>query len=146
MAYAASGEVSLQVGANTVRLRLDIGTMMDLEDYFGMGLVPFLTDRLPEFRLSDLTALYLAMTGGDFTNTDARRRAGGDLVEAGLSTSANAIAACLSGTLNPAQNTGSNRGQNTDQTPDQATAQTPDQSTAQTTGREPPVGKALGTA
>ena len=142
MAYAASGEVSLQVGANTVRLRLDIGTMMDLEDYFGMGLVPFLTNRLPEFRLSDLTALYLAMTGGDFTNADARRRAGGDLVEAGLSTSANAIAACLSGTLNPAQNTGSNRGQNTDQTPDQ----TPAQSTAQTTGREPPVGKALGTA
>ena len=75
---------------------------------------------------------YFAMARG------TRGRAGGDLVEAGLSTSANAIAACLSGTLNPAQNTGSNRGQNTDQTPDQATAQS--------TGREPPVGKALGTA
>lgn len=68
MARKICGESRLTVGARTVRLRLDIGTMMDLEDHFGMGLVPFLAERLPEFRIKDLAVLFAAMTGGDFTD------------------------------------------------------------------------------
>lgn len=101
MAKAVSGEVSLKVGARTVRLRLDIGTMMELEDFFGMGLVPFLSKRLPEFRLHDMAALYAAMTGSDFTDADVRKKAGATLVKVGLVKAAEAISACLEKTLNP---------------------------------------------
>jgi len=101
MARKICGESSLKVGARTVRLRLDIGTMMDLEDHFGMGLVPFLAERLPEFRLKDLAALYLAMTGGDFTDEAACRKAGETLVRAGLSEVATAISNCFEATLAP---------------------------------------------
>lgn len=101
MARKICGESGLKVGARTVRLRLDIGTMMDLEDYFGMGLVPFLAERLPEFRLKDMAALYLAMTGGDFTDEAARRKAGEALVRAGLAEAATAISNCFEATLAP---------------------------------------------
>jgi len=101
MAKKICGESSFKVGARTVRLRLDIGTMMDLEDHFGMGLVPFLTERLPEFRLKDMAALYLAMTGGDFTDGEARKKAGETLVRAGLSEAATAISSCFETTLAP---------------------------------------------
>lgn len=99
MARRMMGEASLRVGARTVRLRLDIGTMMDLEDHFGMGLVPFLTTRLTEFRLSDMAALFLAMTGGDFGDAEARRKAAEKLLRAGLAESATAISQCLENTL-----------------------------------------------
>ena len=101
MAKAISGEVSLTVGKRRVRLRLDIGTMMDLEDYFGMGLVPFLTSRLSEFRLKDMAVLYLAMTGKDFTDTDLHKAAAKSLVNNGLTEAATAISACLEATLVP---------------------------------------------
>jgi len=101
MARKICGESSLKVGARTVRLRLDIGTMMDLEDHFGMGLVPFLAERLPEFRLKDMAALYLAMTGGDFTDEAARKKAGEALVRAGLAEAATAISNCFEATLAP---------------------------------------------
>lgn len=102
MARRMMGEARLRVGARTVRLRLDIGTMMDLEDHFGMGLVTFLTNRLTEFRLSDMAALYLAMTGGDFGDAAERRKAGEKLLRAGLTESATAISQCLENTLAPA--------------------------------------------
>ena len=102
MARKVSGEVSLQVGARRRRLRLDIGTMMDLEDHFGMGLVPFLSNRLPEFRLKDMAVLYLAMTGGDFSDAAKQKKAAGDLVKAGLAEAATAISACIEATLAPA--------------------------------------------
>ncbi|WP_286828742.1 MULTISPECIES: GTA-gp10 family protein [Kordiimonas] len=101
MAKKICGEASLRVGARTVRLRLDIGTMMDLEDHFGMGLVPFLSTRLPEFRLKDMAALYLAMTGGDFGDDAACRKAAEKLVQAGLADGATAISSCLEATLQP---------------------------------------------
>jgi hypothetical protein len=99
MARRMMGEASLRIGARNVRLRLDIGTMMDLEDHFGMGLVPFLTTRLAEFRLSDMAALFLAMTGGDFGDAEARRKAAEKLLRAGLAESATAISQCLENTL-----------------------------------------------
>ncbi|NVJ71375.1 MAG: gene transfer agent family protein [Alphaproteobacteria bacterium] len=99
MAKKICGEASLKVGARTVRLRLDIGTMMDLEDHFGMGLVPFLSTRLPEFRLKDMAVLYLAMTGGDFGDDDACRKAAETLVNAGLAEVATAISSCFEATL-----------------------------------------------
>ncbi len=101
MAKSACGEASLKVGARTVRLRLDIGTMMDLEDHFDMGLVPFLATRLPEFRLKDMAALYLAMTGGDFTDETVVKKAVQTIIKAGLSETATAISACLEATLSP---------------------------------------------
>ncbi|WP_417462857.1 GTA-gp10 family protein [Kordiimonas sp.] len=101
MARKIAGETSLKVGARTVRLRLDIGTMMDLEDHFGMGLIPFLTHRLQEFRLCDMAALFLAMTGGDFTDGAARKRAGETLLKAGLAEAATAISRCIEATLAP---------------------------------------------
>jgi|GEM_PF-2734492 len=101
MARKLCGEASLRVGARTVRLRLDIGTMMDLEDHFGMGLVPFLSTRFPEFRLKDMAVLYLAMTGGDFGDEAACRRAAEKLVRAGLAEAATAISSCLEATLQP---------------------------------------------
>lgn len=101
MARKICGESRLKVGARTVRLRLDIGTMMDLEDHFGMGLVPFLAERLPEFRLKDMAALYLAMTGADFTDDNARKKAGEVLVRAGLAEAATAISGCFEATLAP---------------------------------------------
>ena len=101
MARRMLGEARLRIGARNVRLRLDIGTMMDLEDHFGMGLVPFLSNRLTEFRLSDMAALFLAMTGGDFGDADARRKAGEKLLQAGLAESATAISECLENTLSP---------------------------------------------
>jgi hypothetical protein len=103
MARNISGETSLKVGARTRRLRLDIGTMMDLEDHFGMGLVPFLSTRLPEFRLKDMAVLFLAMTGGDYTDATALQKAGDDLIKAGLAESATAISACLEATLSPSE-------------------------------------------
>ncbi|MFC3051656.1 GTA-gp10 family protein [Kordiimonas pumila] len=101
MARKICGEASLQVGARTMRLRLTIGTMMDLEDYFGMGLVPFLATRFPEFRLKDMAVLYLAMTSGDFTDELAQKAAAETLVKAGLAEAATAISSCLEATLNP---------------------------------------------
>jgi len=101
MARKVSGESTLKVGARTVRLRLDIGTMIDLEDHLGVGLVPFLAERLPEGRLGDMAMLYLAMTGGDFTDQAAVKKAAEVLVKAGLTDAAEAIAACLEATLNP---------------------------------------------
>ncbi len=101
MARKICGEASLKVGARTMRLRLDIGTMMDLEDYFGMGLVPFLSGRFPEFRLKDMAVLYLAMTKGDFTDEMAHKKAAEQLVKAGLSEAVTAISTCLEATLNP---------------------------------------------
>jgi hypothetical protein len=106
MAKKIAGEGRLKVGARSVRLRLDIGTMMELEDYFEMGLVPFLNERLPEFRLGDVAVLYMAMTIGDgeipdFSDTDLRRMAAADIIKAGLNEAATAIAACLKATLMP---------------------------------------------
>ena len=101
MAKIISGETSLMVGRRRRRLRLDIGTMMDLEDHFGMGLVPFLTERFPEFRLRDLAVLFLAMTGGDFGDDAAVKRAGGAVVKAGIAEAATAISRCLEATLSP---------------------------------------------
>lgn len=106
MARKICGEASLKTGARSVRLRLDIGTMMDLEDYFDMGLVPFLSNRLPEFRLNDMAALYAAMTGADFTDGDVRKKAGEKLMQVGLMEAAKAISTCLERTLNPEGVTG----------------------------------------
>ncbi len=101
MARKVCGESRLKVGARMVRLRLDIGTMMDLEDHFNMGLVPFLSERFPQFRLRDMAVLYSAMTGGDFGDENSRKRAAETLVKAGLADAAMAISACLEATLNP---------------------------------------------
>jgi hypothetical protein len=102
MAKAISGEVSLMVGKRRRRLRLDIGTMMDLEDHFNMGLVPFLTERFPEFRLKDLAVLFVAMTSGDFSDNEAVKRAASTIVKAGVAEAATAISRCLEATLMPA--------------------------------------------
>jgi len=101
MARKICGESSLKVGARFVRLRLDIGTMMDLEDHFDMGLVPFLSKRLPEFRLGDMAVLYAAMTGTDFADPVIRKKAGAVLIKVGLLNAASAISSCLEQTLNP---------------------------------------------
>ncbi|TNE60822.1 MAG: hypothetical protein EP335_17435 [Alphaproteobacteria bacterium] len=101
MARKLSGETALKVGARTVRLRLDIGTMIDLEDHLGMGLVPFLAERLPEGRLADMALLYLAMTGGDFTDRAAVKKAAETIVKAGIVPAAEAIAGCLETSLTP---------------------------------------------
>lgn len=101
MARKLCGESRLKVGTRTVRLRLDIGTMMDLEDHFGMGLVPYLATRMPEFRLKDMAALYLAMTGGDFGDDEAIKQAAETLIRAGLQESAEAISTCFEATLAP---------------------------------------------
>ncbi|WP_262694484.1 gene transfer agent family protein [Kordiimonas aquimaris] len=101
MAKTISGETSLMVGRRKRRLRLDIGTMMDLEDHFGMGLVPFLTERFPQFRLKDLAVLFLAMTGGDFGDEAAVKRAGASVVKGGIADAATAISKCLEATLSP---------------------------------------------
>ena len=101
MARKIFGEASLKVGARTMRLRLDIGTMMDLEDHFCMGLVPFLSSRFPEFRLKDMAVLYLAMTKGDFSDETARRKAAETIVKTGLTEVATAISNCLEQTLVP---------------------------------------------
>jgi len=105
MVQRLSGETSLKVGARTVRLRLHIGAMMDLEDYFNMGLIPFLSERLPEFRLKDMAVLYLAMTGKDFTDEALHVGAASDLVKAGLKEATIAIAGCLQETLSPTVST-----------------------------------------
>ncbi len=78
--------------------------MMDLEDHFGMGLVPFLSERLPEFRLRDMAVLYLAMTGKDFADEKLLKIAGRTIVKAGLAEAATAISACLQATLSPSSN------------------------------------------
>lgn len=101
MAKLLSGETSLQVGRRKRRLRLTIGTMMDLEDHFSMGLVPFLTNRFPEFRLRDMAVLFLAMTDGDFTDDAAVKKAGEAIVKAGVAEAATAISRCLELTLSP---------------------------------------------
>jgi hypothetical protein len=106
MVKKIAGEGRLKVGGRTVRMRLDIGTMMELEDYFEMGLVPFLNERLPEFRLADVAVLYMAMTSADddlpdFYDPELRRCAAADLIKAGLTEAATAIAECLQNTLMP---------------------------------------------
>ncbi len=101
MAKSISGETSLMVGRRKRRLRLTIGTMMDLEDHFGMGLVPFLTTRFPEFRLRDMAVLFVAMTGGDFGDEAVVKRAGETIVKAGIAETATALSRCLELTLAP---------------------------------------------
>lgn len=101
MAKTNSGETSLLIGKRRQRLRLDIGTMMDLEDHFDMGLVPFLSRRLPDFRLKDMAVLYLAMTGRDFSDERNVKSAAETLVKVGLAESATAISACFEATLSP---------------------------------------------
>lgn len=101
MAKSISGETSLMVGRRKRRLRLTIGTMMDLEDHFGMGLVPFLTTRFPEFRLRDMAVLFVAMTGGDFDDDAVVKRAGETIVKAGIAEAATALSRCLELTLSP---------------------------------------------
>ena len=107
MAKRISGEASLKVGARSVRLRLDIGTMMDLEDYFDMGLVPFLSERLPELRLKDMAVLYAAMTGGDFTDAEIQKKAGATIIRVGLMVATQSISKCLEHTLSPEAAAGS---------------------------------------
>lgn len=101
MAKSISGEATLQIGKRRQRLRLDIGTMIELEDYFNMGLVPFLSTRLPEFRLKDMSVLYLAMTGKDFSDETLRASAVKTIINAGLAEVATAISTCLERTLMP---------------------------------------------
>lgn len=101
MAHKICGESRLALGARTVRLRLDIGTMMDLEDYLGTGLVTFLAGRFQEFRLKDLACFYAAMTGADFTDETALRKAAETLVKVGIAQAAEAISACFEAALTP---------------------------------------------
>lgn len=101
MAKKICGEASLKIGARTVRLRLDIGTMIDLEDYFDMGLVPFLAQRFPECRLKDIAILFVAMTKGDFTDEVTQRKAAETVIKYGLADVATAVSSCLEATLTP---------------------------------------------
>lgn len=101
MAHKICGESRLTVGARTVRLRLDIGTMMDLEDHLGTGLVTFLAGRFQEFRLKDLACFYAAMIGTDFTDETVLEKAAGTLVKVGIVQAAEAISACFEAALTP---------------------------------------------
>ncbi|MBL4838426.1 MAG: hypothetical protein JKY34_12700 [Kordiimonadaceae bacterium] len=101
MAKTISGEVTLKHGARKIRLRLDVGVMMDLEDHFDMGLVPFLANRLPEFRLTDLAVLYLAMTGKEYDEPEKVKAAAATVMKIGLMPVATAIGQVFEATLMP---------------------------------------------
>lgn len=101
MAKATSGEVTLKNGNRNIRLRLSIGDMLDLEDYFGMGMVPFLSKRLPEFRLKDMSVLFLAMTGKPYDDADELKKAAATIIKIGLVEVTEAISLTLEKTLNP---------------------------------------------
>jgi len=68
MAKKPSGEVSVKLGTKTHRLRLEMGTILDLEDYLDTGLLKLVQMEMGHLRLKTTGMLFVAMTGGDFTD------------------------------------------------------------------------------
>ena len=95
MAKKAAGERSVKVGDKTVTLRLDIGTIMDLEDHLDQSFLEWTLNNLVRLKISDFAMLYLAMTGGDFTDKDKCREAGTMLYDNGFVQTSTAIGLVL---------------------------------------------------
>ena len=101
MAKKSSGEVTLKAGNINIRLRLDIGQMMEIEDHFDMGLVALISKRLPECRIKDIAAIFTALTGGDLSDPDEVRQSAELIMKIGLMEAAQAIGQCMQATLAP---------------------------------------------
>ncbi|WP_374764263.1 hypothetical protein [Yunchengibacter salinarum] len=100
MTRPTCGEARLTLpDGSSATLRLDIGTMMDIEDWFDTGLVPLLTHRLPQGRLGDMAVFLAAMLGRDFAQKPVRREMAALIRDIGLVAVADAIALCLERTL-----------------------------------------------
>lgn len=99
MAKKVAGETTLKVGARSVRLRLEIGAQMDLEDYFGSGLIRVAIERLPQLKLRDLTVAYVGMTGGEISDTEQFEKGAADVRKAGMMQTLEALQTCIQNTL-----------------------------------------------
>lgn len=71
MAKKTSGEIAVTVGEKTYDLRLEIGTLIALEDYLGMGLLSYVNSGLKKFALKETTIFFMALTGQDYRDEKA---------------------------------------------------------------------------
>ncbi len=102
MVKKVAGEVKLQISEKkAVRLRLDIGTMMDHEDHFGVGGALILAERLTKLKMKDCSILFLAMTGGDWNDDAAILKAATQIKSIGLNAVVEAVSECIALTLMP---------------------------------------------
>lgn len=95
MAAQILGEASLDTGERLIELRLDIGGMLDMEDYFGVGTLRIISDIVQKMRVQDLAVLYLAMTDRDWRSHDVVKATVPELMSIGLADVGTAVAECL---------------------------------------------------
>lgn len=99
MAKPILGEASLKLSTGPVDLRLDIGTMMDLEDHFGTGTLNIVSQVLPRMRARDVALIHLAMTGREWRDKEVVDATAKGLIGEGIGTVATAQSQCFTNTL-----------------------------------------------
>lgn len=98
MAKQTSGEVSLTLKGKRSKLRLSVGTLMELEDYFDKSFMELARD-LSRGRMGITARFYLAMTGQDFTDETKVKEAAGLLNGPEFVPAVKAIAECMKNSL-----------------------------------------------
>lgn len=99
MAKQVAGEYGLKTPEGTITLRLEIGTMMDLEDHFGIGGALILAEELTRVRMRTIAILYLAMTGGDWEDRDAQVEAATKIRDIGIDLVITGVSECIARVL-----------------------------------------------
>jgi len=99
MTKKISGEVSIKLGGKSMALRLDAGTILDLEDHFDVGFIHFMENKFAELRLGDLSVLVMSMTDRDYNDRDLVKAVAGDIVDAGIVEVVTLVSKCIENTL-----------------------------------------------
>lgn len=95
MAKKISGEVSTTLAGTTHTLRLEIDTILELEDHFDLGIGLLVAERLLRLRTADVTVVFLALTGQDFADSDLIKATNVQVLQEGVGTVAKACAECI---------------------------------------------------
>ena len=98
MAHQLSGEVQMTLGETSYRLRLTIGQIMDLEDYFDKGITEIITEA-NKGRMGYLSSLLAALMGKDFAQKSVREEAGALIQHYGRSEIFDKMRQCLQASL-----------------------------------------------
>ena len=98
MARPISGEANLSLGGKLIRLRLEVGTIIDLEEYFDKGITEIVAEA-SKGRIGRLSALFLAMQGKDFTDRTLLEEAGQAFRDHGIDAIASKMVECLKRSL-----------------------------------------------
>lgn len=99
MAKKIAGEVDMPTVDGPVKLRLEIATMLELEDLFEVGSVRLITDVVQPMKTRSLSILLLAMTGRDFNDEGNIATAINEILEIGVSLVSTSLADCIASTI-----------------------------------------------